>query len=502
MIKPQHVAEISGKTFDVTVIGGGINGTAIARRFAHAGYSVLLIEQGEFGCGSSSRSSRIMHCGLNYLAEVLHARSPKEKIRNLGLARRMMIEREKLWRELPGRLVPRPFLIPIRVGDAVGPLAYDLAFRSLRLLGGYRLALNYRRFSGRDLQDHPCRPWFGPDLIGLVEFSELVFEWPEGICHDYAIDAAEQGAKILNYTELCSACRTNEGWSLRLRDVSGEVKKPISVKTTHVINMSGVGSDAVNQMSPGLDIEPHTVTRNKGCHIAMRLPPVFAGHGILRRNALGHLFLAVPWQDFHIIGPTETAVTMPEVVPRVTMEDISTLLAAVDENLPGIQINTDAILASWAGYRPAAFSKGNSRGEWQRRIHLASREGNKKGIWLSMAWGRLADHRITANEVFDHVAVADGRTEKVAARLPAVRPRLPDDWKLSGGAAPRDLKDVMFARLGLGWSGDLGRSSATRIAQMMSDDPDMTAALVTDYNAWIDTEFLSFREGVAPKVGQ
>src|SRR5690606_7342271 len=83
-------------SYDVAIIGGGINGTSTAVELSKRGYKVALIERGDFGSGSSSRSSRIMHCGLNYLASALEAFTLKDKMSNLRLARRMMIERALL----------------------------------------------------------------------------------------------------------------------------------------------------------------------------------------------------------------------------------------------------------------------------------------------------------------------------------------------------------------------------------------------------------------------
>src|SRR5690606_21211218 len=107
------------------------------------GYKVALIERSDFGSGSSSRSSRIMHCGLNYLASVLDAPTLKEKVNNLRLARSMMKERALLRKAFPDRLVPKTFVIPVRASDSIKLWQYDVAFSTLRALGGYDVPLNY-----------------------------------------------------------------------------------------------------------------------------------------------------------------------------------------------------------------------------------------------------------------------------------------------------------------------------------------------------------------------
>lgn len=490
-----RLSSVAGQEFEIAVIGGGINGTSVARHFAHAGRKVLLVEKEDFGAGSSSRSSRIMHCGLNYLAEVLHARGPGEKLRNLRLARRMMIERARLWHDLSGRLVPRPFVIPIRAGDTVRPWAYDLAFHTLRALGGYGVALDYCRYTGRALESHPLRPYLGEDLVGLVSFSELVFEWPEAVCHDYARDAAAMGAQILNYVALTDVSREKAGWHLSLADIRNP-GATVGIIARHVVNMTGIASDRINARAartgiPGLP--SRTVTPNKGCHAAMRLPEAFRGTGILRRNELGHLFLAVPWRDYHIIGPTETVVVGEPTPPCAQARDVASLIAAASENIPGARIGAENVLHHWAGYRAAGYNAENPRGQWLRCIHTCHDVGQEGGLWLSMAWGRLADHRITTEEISRLIAGRDrgGVDAGKAAALPPLAARSAEELDyFVAPAGPGSLADVMFGRLGLGWSADLGRSEMVRVAQSMAAASGAsTDRLIADYEALLGEQF-------------
>jgi hypothetical protein len=229
----------------------------------------------------------------------------------------------------------------------------------------------------------------------------------------------------------------------------------------------------------------------------MRLPEAFHGTGILRRNELGHLFLAVPWRDYHVIGPTETVVVGAPTPPRAEASDIASLIAAAVENIPGARIGAESVLYHWAGYRPAGYSAENPRGQWRRRIHGGHGVTEGSGLWLSMAWGRLADHRITAEEVLRLIASHDDSI--LEARKPSpLPPLLPfavrgaeERDQLVGPAGSLDLADAMFGRLGLGWSADLGRSDMARVAQIIAGEGGAAAAdgLIADYEAWISEEF-------------
>lgn len=222
------------------VIGGGINGAASANRLAGAGYEVLLIDAGDFGSGSSSRSSRIMHCGLNYLAAAADATSIRSKTSNVVLAGQMMRERRRLRSVMGRRISPHTFYIPLLAGDPVASWKYDLAFAVLNALSGWDSTLDYRRYRQNELGHIGITRYFGGGLTGLAAFTEYVFDWPERICVDHAMDAAAYGAAIRNYTELVAAHS---------------------------------GSDLVNAAC-GLS-DGRTVTPNKGCHIAVRLPEEF-----------------------------------------------------------------------------------------------------------------------------------------------------------------------------------------------------------------------------------
>lgn len=512
---------IGGRHFDVAVIGGGINGTATAERLSLMGHRVLLVEKADFGSGSSSRSSRIMHCGLNYLAAAADARAPAERLRNLWLARKMMQERARLHAALPGRLAPREFVIPLREDEGDRPWLFDLAFRMLRLLGGYGLPINYRRYSGAGLRSHPLYPYLGEKVTGLVSFTELVFDWPERICVDYALKAAEQGADVLNYTAVSAVKRCENGWLLTLENRLG-ADLQIDVSASHVVNFTGIDSDRLNAAAlTELPNVEKTVTPNKGCHLALRLPAAFQGIGILRRNALGHLFLAVPWRDFHIFGPTETIVTGEPGPARVEAEDISALLGSIHDNLPGITVEARDILFQWAGYRPATYMPGNPRGAWLRRIHALhrmpferNRQANKnapkiepenggqagrdRGGWFSMSWGRLADHGITANDIARQLPAAS------AARQPATPPlsSAPDRERALFSEGAMTLSDVIFGRLGLGWSADLGRAEAEDIARMMAGDAGQTEAarLLSEYDSWLMETFGQTARAISDKA--
>lgn len=464
-----NLAELDGRSFDAAVIGGGINGSAVVKTLAAAGYNVLLVERNDFGSESTSRSSRMFHCGLNYLAIAKDARTLGEKLSNVLLARNMMRERERLSQELPGRLKPVTLHIPLREADAVKPWQFDFAFAMLKGMGGYSVPLNYRRTSKQSLISHPLAPYLGNDLVGIASYSELVFDWPERVCVEYALEAAGYGATVLNYVTLTGAEACEGGWRLTLVDsLTGKSRPQVIARV--VVNMAGPWSNGVNRLADA-DAGP-TVTPNKGCHFAVRLPPAFRDVGIVSRNTIGHMFICLPWKDFHIIGPSETAIDGASDQVEAGDEDIDRLLREAGAVIPGASITRKDVLFRWAGMRPATFEPGNPLGGWKRRIYVDQRKG--RSLWLSMSWGRLADHAITSRDVLACVADRLGVPSRATVKAGTPGASIPKGVDLDHIVrceAPASVADVMFGRTGWGWAIDLGLSTL----------PDVAAALARHY---------------------
>lgn len=485
LLNHQSLPDLDGRSFDVAVIGGGINGTSTARTLASAGYRVLLVERNDFGSGSSSRSSRLLHCGLNYLAMANDAKSLRAKLKYVTLAKNMMGERARMYRALPGRMTPKTLHIPLRKNDAVKPWQFDMAFATLKCLGGHSVPLNYRRTTERQLPSHPLAPYLGDDLVGIVSYSELAFNWPERVCVDYALTAASHGATMLNYVTLTGVERSEGGWRLTLEN-SLKGAHRANVFSRAVINMTGAWSDNVNKLADA-EAQP-TVTPNKGCHFAVRLSPAFKGIGIVNRNALGHMFICLPWNDIHIIGPSESKLNGPSDRVEARDEDIDCLLRQARSEIPGANITRGDVLFRWAGMRPATFEYDNPLGGWDRRLHVTS--NSDKSLWISMSWGRLADHLITSQEILGHVS-SQLRPNAPVAPVDALIPRSNELRQIVRDEGPLSVADVMFGRTGWGWSADLGRSRVPDIAAALAAaSPDRTADdFAAEYLAYIEQVF-------------
>jgi glycerol-3-phosphate dehydrogenase len=198
------LSTIDARRFDVAVIGAGVNGASAAQHLAGAGYSVLLVDKGDFCSGSSSRSSRLLHCGLRYLAPggslwdfAFH---PSRLKVALGMARQAMLSRRQFVQTTPERVKPLNFHFPLWRDGAYKPWQVDLALRILASLAPGDVPLDVRRINPEQARKTPLvRELRDLDkLAGVAAFREYQFEWPERICMDAVLDAERLGAVVRN----------------------------------------------------------------------------------------------------------------------------------------------------------------------------------------------------------------------------------------------------------------------------------------------------------------
>ncbi|MGL9623885.1 FAD-dependent oxidoreductase [Bradyrhizobium sp. U531] len=483
------ISALEGTSYDVAIIGAGINGTSCAVELAERGFSVLLVDKADFGSGSSSRSSRFLHCGLRWLAYAKSAHGFFEKVRTLDAARKVLRFRRAMRTQTPSRVRGHTFLIPIFAEDIVPGWQFDLAFATLAVLSGFRGNLNYRRYSANELGSLPLLKHIRLQVRGVVSFTDYVYDWPERICVDLALSAEESGAIVRNYTNLRKGRQSMRGWELELAD-SLAPEQTAKVSARLLLNMTGVWSD---QTSDAVGIQnAKTVTPNKGCHIMVQLPREFAGMGIICPNSLGHVFMCVPWRGLHILGPTETAYSGSPDELVVDTSDVDLLLQQANAVIPGISLTADDVRFRWAGLRPATFEEGNPLGVWRRAFHDLS--PNPSSPMIGVSWG-------TINSYDDTVAIAARLVEaklgvaKISRhRPPTRRSEISHEADLSQIIAtqyPVSVADVLFRRTGHGWDPDLGLGSAESVAKALADQRNGMAAgkLMDEYHALLRREF-------------
>ena len=486
------LAALSDAAFDVAVIGGGINGASAAQHLAAAGYAVLLVDKGDFGSGSSGRSSRLLHCGLRYLAPGRSlfdfVRHPSRLAAALRMARNGMQARAEFVSTSGEQARAMRFCFPIFKGGPYRGWQVDLAFKLLERMGPGGLPLDYLRVPAAAALQLPLVRWIREPrtLESVAMYREYQFDWPERVCVDAILDAERLGAVVRNYAEARIVARENDGWSLEIARTDGPAsaagEPPVRVRAQVVLNMAGIWIDGVNRAA-----QPQAQQRilgTKGCHIVVKLPAECANTGIATLNSKLEPFYCIPYGGYHFFGPTESVYDSDKDRIRVTAEERAWLLGEANRLLPQLGLADSDILMTWAGVRPLTYDAAVPFGNRSRVIHDLAADG-MPGVY-AMTAGPVMTHRSAGREL----------TDVVRRRIPASRPpqdpdyaprRFPDD-PASPPLLPetsvrlsdlrhaareqhaRTLMDALYRRTGLGWRCAFTPDELGRAADAIGDE--------------------------------
>lgn len=367
-------AALESTAFDVLVIGGGITGAGIARDAAMRGLSVAIVDKGDWGGGTSSRSSRLIHGGIRYLE---HGQ--------IGLVRESVREREILLRIAPHLVKPLEFTWPVYRGARLpkwklraGLIAYDL-------LAGVGRLRRHEPLGVSDVIDHePCLR--KDTLVGGVSYYDASTDDSRMTLANVQ-SATAHGAVAVNYagmTSLTESAGHVEGAVIedRLDDNTARVRARCVVSATG----------------------PWQAQGTKGSHIAV------PRHRIGNRSAItlispidGRVMFVIPGGDQAIVGTTDTFTTESPDQVRPTEADVDYLLAAANAYFPEALLKRDDVVAAWSGIRPlAAAPAGTDPSSISREHHIHVGQN----AVITVSGGKLTTYRSMAEEVVDNVVDA------------------------------------------------------------------------------------------------
>ncbi len=361
---------------DVLVIGGGILGASIARDCALRQLRVLLVEQADFASGTSSRSSRLLHGGLRYLAQG-----------RIGLVRSAQREKATLHRVAPHLCQPVPFAFPAYLGEGWPPWMLKLGMRFYDRLGQDPAFPASRPLAQDEVLAHA--PGLRSERLkgGMLYYDGFTSD--ARLVIDTLRSAEIAGAQLSSYTRFVSAERSGPTWRCTLQDsASGE---NYVVENNCVINAAGPWADEI----PGSRL---TLRCTKGVHLVFdhnRLPVDCAV--VLPRHA--RILFVLPWGRRTIVGTTDTDYRGPLAEPVCEPSDLRYLLDALKHFFPNAGLGPSDVLATWAGLRPLTGGAAGSPSNVSRS-HLIRRSA---GGWFDVAGGKLTTARLIAEEVTDRV---------------------------------------------------------------------------------------------------
>jgi glycerol-3-phosphate dehydrogenase len=364
-------ASLEGQHFHVVVIGGGINGVAVARACARAGKQTLLVEQNDFASGVTSRSTRIIHGGLRYLE---HG--------ELGLVRESLREREKLLREKSHLVHPMHYLL----------LLNETSRRSaLKVRAGLWL---YQRMAGKPPSDSTEmelkrleRALDAGHQWSFFNYEDAQCEFPERLVAEWMLEAVEAGAVVRNHTEaLAVDVAHGRVHGVLLRDqISG---RDARVDAAWVINCGGPWADRICQRS-SIRMSAPMLGGVRGSHIVIPRFPGSPNAALYTEAADGRPIFLVPWNDQIMVGTTEVADSGDPGKTVPSADEISYLVRSVAELFPKAKITAQSVKFSFAGIRPLPYSPNNRPSAITRRHILHDHADDGAARMVSVIGGKL-----------------------------------------------------------------------------------------------------------------
>lgn len=384
-----QVDRLSGdaRPWDMVVIGGGATGMGIAIDAANRGYRVALFEQHDFGKGTSSRSTKLIHGGLRYLQQ-FHFRLVRSALRERGL----------LCKNAPHIVHPLPTLVPLhsrweQFYYGVGLKVYD------GLSGHWSLGKSRHVSLAQALKSIPTLETHG--LVGGVLYLDGAFD-DARLLVNLMQTAIDQGAVCLNYAPVRELSKQS-GRICGIVAENAETGKELRIAARVVVNATGPFSDAVQRLD---DKEAERwIAPSQGIHLVFDrsfLPGETAL--IVPRTRDGRVIFAVPWHGHTVVGTTDTPIEETLLEPRPRTAEIEFLLETIAPYLNRKPRQSD-IRAIFAGIRPLVRAASTRSTSQLGRDHLV--QVSDSGL-ISVMGGKWTTYRHMAEDAVSRAAVVAG----------------------------------------------------------------------------------------------
>jgi glycerol-3-phosphate dehydrogenase len=376
--------------YDFCIIGGGATGLGAAVDAAARGYSVLLVERGDFAQGTSARSTKLVHGGVRYLQQG-----------NIALVREALRERGRMARNAPHLVKETAFIIP---GFHYWQIPfYGLGMKVYDLLAG-RLGLSPSRILNPAEVKRRLPTIAAEKLCGGVVYSDGQFD-DARMAINLARTATEAGAHVLNYVR-CTGLLKDHGKVSGVSLNDGETGGLFEVRAKSVINATGVFVDDLRSMEDPAG-QP-MVLPSQGIHFV--LPRRFLpGEDALMipKTSDGRVLFAIPWCDHVILGTTDTPVGEVSAEPRALPEEITFLLEHAARYL-SCAPQAEDVLSVFAGLRPLVRPPKAQRGNTATisRDHTIT---VGPGGMVSITGGKWTSYRKMAADVVEVALQARGQ---------------------------------------------------------------------------------------------
>jgi glycerol-3-phosphate dehydrogenase len=366
--------------WDIVVVGGGATGVGVAVDAAARGLSVALLEAHDFGKGTSSRSTKLVHGGVRYLEQG-----------NIPLVMSALKERGLMRQNAPHLVHDLAFIVPnYSWWEApfygIGLKLYDL------LAGKYGFGASKLLSKEETLERLPALE--PEELRGGVVYFDGQFDDARLLIH-LAMTAADHGATLVNYCPVTGLIRDADGYINGVTARDDETGETFEIPARIVVNATGVFTDSIRQMADP-DAEQLVVT-SQGIHLVFDRSFLKGDTALMvPKTSDGRVLFVIPWHDHAVAGTTDTPVDAPSLEPRPLEEEIEFVLETASRFLVRPPTRKD-VLAVFVGLRPLV--KGEGKTSALSRDHVIHVDAS--GL-LTITGGKWTTYRHMAEDTVDH----------------------------------------------------------------------------------------------------
>jgi len=482
--RAQALERLRTGEFDLVIVGGGITGAGIALDASLRGLRVALLEKADFASGTSSRSSKLIHGGLRYLAQY-----------QFGLTHEALHERSTLLRLVPGLVQPLRFLIPV-YGSRLERMRIGLGLQLYDLLAGTRDLPGHAPLGNEELRRYsPLLTSNG--LTGAFVYSDcrtddarLVFEVLRA--------AVAAGAVACNYVtvERLEPLRGRARVAAAQDVLSGAC---FEVRGRLIILAAGVWTGRLVQ--PGDNL----VRPSKGVHLVVpqevmagATGPTGAEYALYLPTAPdGRMVFVIPWQGRVLIGTTDTPYRGDPDAPEADRSDVAYLIEAVRRAFPDLELDATAVLSVQAGLRPLVAS---SETEDSSKLSREERVFETAEGALAVVGGKYTTFRAMAEKVVDRalrLLVAEGALDRPRWSITRYYPLRPSPDGSPGQLEVSALDEAQAERL----LELYGVTVASYIVELAAADPRLRERLHPDAPHLAAEAVFSIRHEMASTIG-
>ncbi len=404
------------KIWDVIIIGGGATGLGSALDAASRGYKTLLLEQIDFAKGTSSRSTKLAHGGVRYLAQG-----------DIGLVVEALHERGLMLKNAAHLVKNESFIIPNY--EWWGGIFYTIGLTLYDLLAGKLGFGRAKHLSKKEvIRRLPTIQQKG--LYGGVVYHDGQFD-DSRLAVNIAQTSLEQGATVLNYFKVVNLTKDSQQKVSGVVTTDTETGITYTIKGKTVINATGVFADEILQMDrPG---EKALLRPSQGIHLVVDMSFMPSEDALMiPKTSDGRVLFAVPWHDKLVIGTTDTPLTQHSLEPVALDEEVEFIMRTADQYLTKAPGPKD-VLSMFAGLRPlAAPQDGSAKTKEISRSHkiLVSESG-----LITITGGKWTTYRRMAEDTIDR-AIKVGKLVKKAVKT--------KDLPIHGSTPDVDRKNHLY----------------------------------------------------------